>query len=47
MKRHDQDLGVLFPISGENGKPVEQTRTVDITGRGNVRVDFTRPRPEK
>src|SRR5262249_53556851 len=31
----------------ENGKPVEQTRTVDMTAGGNVRVDFTRPRPEK
>src|SRR5262249_42099175 len=27
----------------ENGKPVEQTRTVDMTAGGNVRVDFTRP----
>ena len=47
MKRHDQDLGVLFPISGENGKPVEQTRTVELTGGGTVRVDFTRPPTDK
>jgi uncharacterized protein (TIGR03000 family) len=28
-----------------NGKPVQQTRTVEVTGGGNVRVDFTRPPP--
>jgi uncharacterized protein (TIGR03000 family) len=26
----------------ENGKTVQQTRTVDVSGGGNVRVDFTR-----
>jgi uncharacterized protein (TIGR03000 family) len=31
----------------ENGKPVEQTRTVDMTGGGTVRVDFTRPPTDK
>jgi uncharacterized protein (TIGR03000 family) len=31
----------------ENGKPVEQTRTVELTGGGRVRVDFTRPRTQK
>jgi uncharacterized protein (TIGR03000 family) len=30
----------------ENGKTVEQTRTVDVSAGGNVRVDFTRPRDQ-
>ncbi|HEY7313298.1 MAG TPA: hypothetical protein VH643_28370 [Gemmataceae bacterium] len=29
----------------ENGKPVEQTRTVDVSARDMTRVDFTKPRP--